>query len=169
MSLCAHITWSRVLLFASVGKQLSQLPPLAKPLLAPTCSPVDRRRSDTLSAVVKIGTWWNSVNTGSGHSGNGSWTQGSKCRTGAGDCAFGLALIFKSSWFVCLKVSTFYVGFEQATGQWLGRHITCATGPSPDHHPSIFQEFLCFLCSWSASPSPTGHGDCYKCVCADLW
>lgn len=55
------------------------------------------------------------------------WAQGSQLRSTTQDCGLGLASHLKSSWLVCLKISTFHVGFVQATAQWLSVCIACAT------------------------------------------
>lgn len=66
-----HIPWIRVLLFA--GEQLSRFPLLRKLLFPSDVLSFDGCVSDTLGTAVKIGTWWNSANTGSRHSWKDSW------------------------------------------------------------------------------------------------
>lgn len=86
----------------------------------------DRCISDTLGTAVKIGTWWNSTNTGSGH----SWKES-------------VALV----WLL------FSNHLDLSTPKLLGVCVACATRPLPNQDTPIFQELVpLFPCSVGLPP-----------------
>lgn len=149
-----HIPWIRVLLFA--GEQLSRFPLLRKLLFPTDVLSFDGCVSDTLGTAVKIGTWWNSANTGSGHSWKDSW-----------------ALVPHSEpqlESVALVWLLFSNHLDLSTPKFLGVCVACATRPLPNQDAPTFQELVPLFPVQSVSlPFPHGQRQLSSlCVCRGL-